>query len=523
MRDSVYLDDPPGTETSYTVDVSVDDGDGGTDSGSTSVTVNNLAPTLSNLSGDTIDEGGTATVSGTITDPGADDTFDLVIDWGDGNIPETFADTPQGNFSKTHIYADDAPTAIGQASYAVDVSVDDGNGGTDSDNTTAKVNNIDPDVVPGPDQEGEVDDPINVSATFTDPRTLDAHTATIDWDDGNVDSCPPNSECTLTESSDGTVTGTHEYAVEGPYSVVITVIDENDAASSGSATVTVNIGRPGPPTLLSPVDDTAPVDPTFTWDGAILSDDYRLQISTDGFATRERNIGFSILANLDQGVHSGSLSSTGGAAALDAATLYEWRMKARAVSNLEGDFSDPESFVTEGNPVTVILDVDLEAPGTADDPVEFTVKLYAKDAFDPTSSTPWDLFGETPTLQFAGVTGSRAGQTITITLPGTIAVGFYDITTQANHTLVNVKSNVGVATNTGTIDMGTLLEGNAIDDDPATEPGSVINALDASLLAAAINEGTNDPSVDFTRNGTVDQDDLDLLKANYLRFSPIPV
>ena len=73
----------------------VDDGDGGTDSGSTSVTVNNLAPTLSNLSGDTIDEGGTATVSGTITDPGADDTFDLVIDWGDGNIPETFADTPQ--------------------------------------------------------------------------------------------------------------------------------------------------------------------------------------------------------------------------------------------------------------------------------------------------------------------------------------------------------------------------------------------------------------------------------------------
>lgn len=112
-------------------------------------------------------------------------------------------------------------------------------------------------------------------------------------------------------------------------------------------------------------------------------------------------------------------------------------MKARAVSNLEGDFSDPESFVTEGNPVTVI--------------------------------------------------------------------------------------NVGVATNTGTIDMGTLLEGNAIDDDPATEPGSVINALGASLLAAAINEGTNDPSVDFTRNGTVDQDDLDLLKANYLRFSPIPV
>ena len=72
--------------------------------------------------------------------------------------------------------------------------------------------------------------------------------------------------------------------------------------------------------------------------------------------------------------------------------------RARAVSLLSGEYSDPASFVTDGAPVTVTLDVDLEAPGTADDPVEFTVKLYAKDAFDPTSSTPWDLFGETPAL-----------------------------------------------------------------------------------------------------------------------------
>ena len=402
----------------------------------------------------------------------------------------------------------------------MDVTLRDDDGGSDADSTTVNVTNEDPVVDAGSDQDGEVSDTISANATFTDLGTVDTHTATIDWDDGTVDTCP--GDCDLTEpSSDGTVTGSHEYLTEGTLSVTVTVTD--NAGASGTDTFQANIGRPGAPTLISPVDETAPADPTFSWNGASLSDDYRLQISTDTFATIDRNIGFAVLSNLGDGLQSDTLSNMGGAD-LDAATLYEWRVRARSVAGLTGDYSTTASFVTEGNPVAVTLEVDLEAPGTADDPVEFTVKLYAKDAFNPTSSTPWDLFGEIPVVpEFAGITGSRAGQTITITLPDTVAVGFYDITIQANHTLVNVKDNVGVATNTGTIVMGTLLEGNAIDDDPATEPGSVINALDASLLAVAINEGTDDPAVDFTRNGTVDLDDLDLLKANYLRFSPIPV
>ena len=73
--------------------------------------------------------------------------------------------------------------------------------------------------------------------------------------------------------------------------------------------------------------------------------------------------------------------------------------------------------------------------------------------------------------------------------------------------------------------MGTLLEGNAADDDPAIEPASVINALDASVLAAAINNQQFDADTDFNRDGLVDtrtgvQPDLDLLKPNYFQFSP---
>ena len=135
-----------------------------------------------------------------------------------------------------------------------------------------------------------------------------------------------------------------------------------------------------------------------------------------------------------------------------------------------------------------MLSVSLEAPGSADDPVRFAVKLYDKTGFDLANPTPCDLFGQAPLIQFIAITGSRAGQTFTITLPQAVPVEFYDITVEANHTLVNVKNNVAIAKNTGTIDTGTLLEGNGIKDSrgAAVEPGSLVNALDASLLATAI-------------------------------------
>ena len=70
------------------------------------------------------------------------------------------------------------------------------------------------------------------------------------------------------------------------------------------------------------------------------------------------------------------------------------------------------------------------------------------------------------------------------------------------------------------MDMGTLPEGNAVDD-PGAEPTSIINALDASVLAAAISKQSFDPRVDFDRDGDVDLGDLKLLEANYLKASPV--
>ena len=54
-----------------------------TDDDTTSVTVLNVPPSVTAV-GDAIDEGGTATVSATFTDPGTLDTHTAEIDWDDG-------------------------------------------------------------------------------------------------------------------------------------------------------------------------------------------------------------------------------------------------------------------------------------------------------------------------------------------------------------------------------------------------------------------------------------------------------
>ena len=56
------------------------------DTDTTTVTVHNVNPTVA-ATGDTIDEGGTADVSATFTDPGVLDTHTATIDWGDGRPP----------------------------------------------------------------------------------------------------------------------------------------------------------------------------------------------------------------------------------------------------------------------------------------------------------------------------------------------------------------------------------------------------------------------------------------------------
>jgi len=85
-----YLDDnPTGTPSDgYTISVTLTDKDSGSDSDSVNLTVNNVAPLVDQLV--LVSVGNQATLTGRITDPGTQDTFQLTIDWGDGSTPEVY-------------------------------------------------------------------------------------------------------------------------------------------------------------------------------------------------------------------------------------------------------------------------------------------------------------------------------------------------------------------------------------------------------------------------------------------------
>ena len=96
----------------------------------------------------------------------------------------------------------------------------------------------------------------------------------------------------------------------------------------------------------------------------------------------------------------------------------------------------------------------------------------------------------------------------------------YDITVVSEHTLLNVKRNVLISSPTNMVNMGTLLEGNADDN-------NVINLKDFAILASAwlTSNGPSffDTRADFDRNLDVNTLDLRLLTKNWLRSAPIEI
>ncbi|TWU08136.1 LamG-like jellyroll fold domain-containing protein [Stieleria varia] len=97
----------------YTIGLQVDDGNGGLVTSSTTVTVNNVAPTLTATGAAAVGGGVTYTLTLTDVDPGNDTISQWIVNWGDGTIT-TYAGDPS---SVTHVYSNDL------AGLALDVTV----------------------------------------------------------------------------------------------------------------------------------------------------------------------------------------------------------------------------------------------------------------------------------------------------------------------------------------------------------------------------------------------------------------
>jgi hypothetical protein len=88
------------------------------------------------------------------------------------------------------------------------------------------------------------------ATTFTDPGTLDTHTATVSWGDGTAavaatvsetPSGPPGS----TSGLGGTVSASHVYADNAVYTVQVCVTDDDHATACSSGSATIGNAAPG--------------------------------------------------------------------------------------------------------------------------------------------------------------------------------------------------------------------------------------------------------------------------------------
>ncbi len=223
------------------------------DTATSTVTVNNVAPTVDAGFDTDIIEGGTVNFSGTFSDPGTLDTHTIEWDFGDGN-------TVTGSLTPSHTYPQNG-------TFDVTLTVTDDDGGVGTDTLEVTVDNAAPVVEAGADQT-EVLFGATVSldpASFTDLGVEDTHVSSIDWGDGTVEAGA------LTQGAgSGSVDGSHVYAVDGTYVVTVNVTDNFGA--TGSDTLTVIVGNPAPVVNAGP-DATIQVNDTFVSSGSFTDAD----------------------------------------------------------------------------------------------------------------------------------------------------------------------------------------------------------------------------------------------------------
>jgi autotransporter-associated beta strand protein len=179
-----------------------------------------------------IDEGGTATLTGTIATPNAQETFFLDVSWGDGTVKHyAFGPNEPRQVSVSHQYLDN-PGHAASGVYAVQVSWHSTHHDGRSDTLFVTVNNVAPTVQAGGDASVQPGGQFTRPGSFTDPGLLDTWTATVDYGDGT--GLQP---LALTPANRFLLR--HHFAQPGTFRVVVTIYDDDGGVGSASFFVTV--------------------------------------------------------------------------------------------------------------------------------------------------------------------------------------------------------------------------------------------------------------------------------------------
>ncbi|MFC1984247.1 PKD domain-containing protein, partial [Chloroflexota bacterium] len=214
---------------SYTAD----DGNGGTDTATVTVTVNpvNDLPVISDLPDSLTLNEGDSTSLGSLDSKVTDvETAATDMSWTGLSSTDTVATI---DIDSARVATIDAIDGTGNADItltATDRGDPDNSGtpGSASQIIAVSVNNIAPTVgvITAPADPVQISTEVNTSADFSDPGILDTHTAVWDWGDETT------TVGTVTETNgSGTVTGNHPYNTPGVYMVTLTVTDKDGGTS----------------------------------------------------------------------------------------------------------------------------------------------------------------------------------------------------------------------------------------------------------------------------------------------------
>jgi ELWxxDGT repeat protein len=254
----------PVDDGTYVVTLTITDDDGGVGTGTTVVTVNNVAPQQVNAGPDlTVNEGQSVNLTGTFTDPGVND--------GHGRLWQVSASN--GQFVPSGTGATFSFTPANNGVYTVTFTVTDDDGGVGSDSVVITVNNVMPLLALGATNSvngtlplGEIFDQ---QITITDPGAENS-TASIDFGDG---SAPVNLPAADLADDDFTIT--HFYATAGAKPVTVSV---NDGTATSTINFTVTVMENRAPTIDPGTDQTIPEGQLFTL--AILGHDLDVPAQT---------------------------------------------------------------------------------------------------------------------------------------------------------------------------------------------------------------------------------------------------
>jgi PKD repeat protein len=511
----------------YTIGLTVTDKDGGRTTDTLVVTVANVAPTITNLTGPvTLNEGQSATFSATATDPGSIDT--LTYTW-------TFNDrTPTiTGQSVTHTFADNG-------SYPVVLTVTDKDGATTTQTLTVQVANIAPTptgvTISSTLKEGQ---PTTFSASATDPGVNDTLTYTWNFGDNTIPVTGQNVQ--------------HTYVDNGSYTIALTVTDNNGGTTTRTFPITVANLPPILSSLTVPNTLTEGQNGTFSATATDPGNDTLTYTWTFGDSTPSLTGQTIQHIYKDNGTYTATLLITDKDGATTTHTF------AINVSNIAPTVTlSPISPTTTGTPIT--LNATLTDPGILDthtllwnfgdntstsgtltpthtytQPGSYTITLTAidKDGGLTTATTTLNINPAVlPTLTIddltvtEGDTGTTTATfTLTLSAPSTqpITVAY----STANGTAI-AGSDYTATSGTLTFTPGQTSQtiSIAILGDKLTEPNETLflnlsNATNAAIadnqgqLAITDNDGTTNPGTNtfairtegtFTMNGSGDLD-----------------